>query len=135
MSVVKNVEDTRRAIASTDSKENNSDFKSVKSMTDDERNYFRRTALAKGLPEEYVDNMFAVEDNSSADTSIEASIRDIMASTLAVDTKKAAVGGLVKTAMLDSENIARLKKYWKDDLGYGDEAWIDDLFTTKYDKK
>jgi len=135
MTVVKNAEQTRKTVASVSTKKsNNSVFKTVKSMTDDERNYFRRVALDKGLPEEYVTSMFAVENTSSTGNSVETSIRDIMASTLNVDTKRAAIGGLVKTAVLDSENISRLKKYWKDELGYGDEAWIDDLFTTKYNK-
>lgn len=134
MKVVKNEEQTRKAVASVKAPVvNESVFKTVKSMTDDERNYFKKVAIAKGLPEEYVTSMFAVE-NTVEDNSAELSIRDIMASSLNSDTKKAAIGGLVKTATLDKENINRLKKYWKDELGYGDEEWIDDLFTTKYDK-
>jgi len=134
MKVVKNEEQTRKAVASVKTPVvNESVFKTVKSMTDDERNYFKKVAIAKGLPEEYVTSMFAVE-NTVEDNSAELSIRDIMASSLNSDTKKAAISGLVKTATLDKENINRLKKYWKDELGYGDEEWIDDLFTTKYDK-
>lgn len=134
MKVVKNVEQTQKTITNAKAAAaNNSVFKTVKSMTDDERNYFQKVAIAKGLPEEYVTSMFAVE-NTSTDNSAEVSIRDIMASALNTDTKKAAIGGLVKTATLDKENINRLKKYWKEELGYGDEEWIDDLFTTKYDK-
>jgi len=133
MKVVKNEEQTRKAIASVKTPVNESVFKTVKSMTDDERNYFKKVAIAKGLPEEYVTSMFAVE-NTVEDNPTELSIRDIMASSLNSDTKKAAISGLVKTATLDKENINRLKKYWKDELGYGDEEWIDDLFTTKYDK-
>jgi len=129
MTVVKNAEQTKQAIASVSDEE--PIFKTVKSMTDDERKYFRKVALSKGLPEEYVNSMFSVEENN-VEASVEDSIRDIMASTLNPETKKVAIGGLVKTAVLDNENIARLKKYWKDELGYGDEEWIDDLFTTKY---
>lgn len=128
MTVVENAEETKKAIAKV---KDSGVFKTVKSMTDDERNYFRRIALDRGMPEEYVDSMFnsgAEESHSEA----EASIRDIMSSELSESTKKAAISGLVKTAVLDNENISRLKKYWKDELGYGDEEWIDDLFTTKY---
>lgn len=134
MKVVKNVEQTQKTVTSAKtSTDNSSVFKTVKSMTDDERNYFQKVAIAKGFPEEYVASMFAVEA-TPIDNSTEVSIRDIMASALNTDTKKAAIGGLVKTATLDKENINRLKKYWKEELGYGDEEWIDDLFTTKYDK-
>lgn len=134
MKVVKNASQTRKAVASVQTPDvNESVFKTVKSMTSDERNYFKKIAIAKGLPEEYVTSMFAVE-NTVEENPTEINIRDIMASALNSDTKKAAISGLVKTATLDKENINRLKKYWKEDLGYGDEAWIDDLFTTKYDK-
>lgn len=136
MTVVSNDEKIRKTVASAknaSTPSSDSVFKTVKSMTNDERNYFRRVALDRGLPEEYVASMFA-EETPSNDSSVELNIRDIMASALNVETKKAAIGGLVKTAVLDNENISRLKKYWKDELGYGDEAWIDDLFTTKYDK-
>lgn len=138
MTVVKNAEQTRQAVASVanvkTAKVEDNAFKTVKSMTGDEKNYFRRIALDKGMPEEYVNSMFASdEDTTSASSDVE-NIRDIMASNLNSETKKAAIGGMAKVAKLDNENIARLKKYWKEELGYGDEAWIDDLFTNKYDK-
>lgn len=129
MTVVENAEETKKAIAKVN--KDSGVFKTVKSMTDDERNYFRRIALDRGMPEEYVDSMFASAVTESHNEA-EASIRDIMSSELSESTKKAAISGLVKTAVLDNENISRLKKYWKDELGYGDEEWIDDLFTTKY---
>jgi hypothetical protein len=58
-----------------------------------------------------------------------------MAAELPVEVKKAAVEGLVKTATLSDADYNRLRDYWKNELGYGDEEWIDDLFSSKYDKK
>ena len=29
---------------------------------------------------------------------------------------------------LDSANINRCKDYWKNELGYGDPEWVDELF-------
>lgn len=129
MTVVENAEETKKALAKVS--KDSGVFKTVKSMTDDERNYFRRIALDRGMPEEYVESMFNTTVEASQNEA-ETSIRDIMSSELNESTKKAAISGLVKTAVLDNENISRLKKYWKDELGYGDEEWIDDLFTTKY---
>ncbi len=140
MKIVSNEEQTRKSIASANvvkpktSNVNESPFKTVKSMTDDERDYFKKIAASKGMPEEYIASMFGTASNDVPDNSVELSIRDIMASNMNEATKKFAIDGLVKTASLDKENINRLKKYWKEELGYGDEEWIDDLFTTKYDK-
>jgi hypothetical protein len=42
---------------------------------------------------------------------------------------------MIKTATLSDADYSRLIDYWKNDLGYGDQDWIDALFTKKYDKK
>jgi hypothetical protein len=41
---------------------------------------------------------------------------------------------MVKTATLSDSDYSRLVDYWKNELGYGDQEWIDALFTKKYDK-
>jgi len=136
MTVVESAENTQKAVtASTNSAKNSeTGFKTVKSMTEDEKDYFRKVALSKGFPAEYVNSMFAVAEADNAQKlDAENAIRELMASAaFSVEAKKSAVSSLIKTAVLDNENIARLKKYWKEDLGYGDEEWVDDLFTTKY---
>jgi hypothetical protein len=40
---------------------------------------------------------------------------------------------MVKTATLSNADYSRLVNYWKNELGYGDVAWINELFTKKYD--
>jgi len=136
VSVVKKAEEAKQVLASaksdaTAATDSGETFKKVSAMSTDERQALAARAIAQGFPKEYVEHMFGrFEPEITAE---EKSIRDVMAAELPKETKIAAVSGLVKTAKLDSENIARLKRYWKEELGYGDEAWIDDLFTTKYD--
>jgi hypothetical protein len=57
-----------------------------------------------------------------------------MASQLDSKVKIAAVSSMVKTATLTDADYSRLVDYWKNELGYGDQEWIDALFTKKYDK-
>ena len=56
-----------------------------------------------------------------------------MSSELSENVKKAAVASMVKTATLTDADYSRLIRYWKEELGYGDQEWIDALFTKKYD--
>jgi hypothetical protein len=57
-----------------------------------------------------------------------------MSSKLTENVKKAAVSSMVKVATLTDADYSRLVDYWKNELGYGDQEWIDALFTKKYDK-
>jgi hypothetical protein len=58
-------------------------------------------------------------------------IKQVMASNLNVNTKKQVVASIIKVAELDSANINRCKDYWKNELGYGDPEWVDELFNSK----
>lgn len=107
-------------------------FKDVTSMCSNERKAFAKRAEALGFPKEYVEQMLGT---TAADNHTEDEIRETMAAKLPMNARKAAVAEVVRTAMLDDEQVKRCVKYWKEDLGYGDAEWIDDLFKTKYDSK
>ena len=91
---------------------------------------FAQKALAEGFPQEYVD---AILGNNEPEVDNTSEIRNIMSSDLSMNVKKSAVTSMVKTATLSNADYARLIKYWKEELGYGDQEWIDALFTKKYD--
>ena len=108
-------------------------FVKSSSMTSAMKSAFAQKALAEGFPVEYVqarlgENVVKVADNTSA-------IKNVMASELEINTKIAAASSMIKTATLSDADYSRLIDYWKNDLGYGDQEWIDALFTKKYDKK
>ena len=94
---------------------------------------FAQKALAEGFPVEYIQarlgEMPAVEVDNTSD------IKSVLASSLDVNTKIAAASSMIKTATLTDADYSRLVDYWKNELGYGDQDWIDALFTKKYDKK
>jgi hypothetical protein len=60
-----------------------------------------------------------------------AEIKQVMASNLNNNIKKQVVASIVKEASLDAANINRCKDYWKNELGYGDPEWVDELFDSK----
>ena len=59
----------------------------------------------------------------------------IKSTALDLNIKVAAASSMIKTATLSDADYSRLVDYWKNELGYGDQDWIDALFTKKYDKK
>jgi len=92
---------------------------------------FAAKALAEGFPQEYIDAMLGETVVASNDL---AEIKNVMASELNSNVKKAAVSSMIKVATLTDSDYSRLVDYWKNELGYGDQEWIDALFTKKYDK-
>lgn len=92
---------------------------------------FIKKAQAAGFPQEYIDAMLGTPAHTESNEVAE--IKNVMASELTGNVKKAAVTGLVKVATLTNADYDRLKRYWKEELGYGDQEWIDELFTKKYD--
>ena len=138
MSVIASTESTRKVLAgvkkitiktakTTDSK----GFKTVAAMNSAEKNEFVRKVVASGFPREYALAMLG--DQKQGITAAEQAMRDVMSSNMPDDTKRVVLSGMVKEAKLDSEQVSRQLRYWKDDLGYGDKEWVDDLFSTKYD--
>jgi hypothetical protein len=92
---------------------------------------FIKKAQAAGFPQEYIDAMLGTSAHTENNDVVE--IKNVMASELNNNIKKSAVTGLVKVATLTNADYDRLKRYWKEELGYGDQEWIDELFTKKYD--
>ncbi len=102
-------------------------------MTPAMKTAFAQKALAEGFPVEYIqarlgEMPISVKDNTSE-------IKSVLASDLEINTKIAAASSMIKTATLTDADYSRLVDYWKNELGYGDQDWIDALFTKKYDKK
>lgn len=102
-------------------------------MTQAMKTAFAQKALAEGFPVEYIQARLgempvSVKDNTSE-------IKSVLASDLEINTKIAAASSMIKTATLSDADYSRLVDYWKNELGYGDQDWIDALFTKKYDKK
>ncbi len=138
MTIVAQAEEAARVAETSGQKtvtaaaENDEDgLKLVSAMNTAEKNTFRKMAEKNGFSAEYIDAVLG-KPVTVASTE-EESIREVMSSALTESTKKTAIAGLIRTAKLDNENISRLKRYWKEELGYGDAAWVDDLFTSKYD--
>ena len=102
-------------------------------MTPAMKTAFAQKALAEGFPVEYIQARIGEVATQKADNT--AKIRSVLASKLDHNTKIAAASSMIKTATLSDADYSRLIDYWKNDLGYGDQDWIDALFTKKYDKK
>ena len=108
-----------------------SEMKKASSLSNKAKQAFAAKALAEGFPVEYVEAMLG---NNPAKTDNLKEIKNVMASQLDSKVKIAAVSSMVKTATLTDADYSRLVDYWKNELGYGDQEWIDALFTKKYDK-
>ncbi len=124
--LVQNVEDNQvRTASSVDN-----DFAPVNRLTTASKRAFASKAAELGFPQEYVEAMLGttkVADNLSE-------IKKVLSSDLESNVKIAAASSMVKTATLSDADYSRLVDYWKNELGYGDQEWIDALFTKKYDK-
>jgi hypothetical protein len=124
--LVQNVEnDSVRTASSADN-----DFAPINKLTTASKKAFASKAAELGFPQEYVQAMLGttkVADNLSK-------IKKVLSSDLESNVKIAAASSMVKTATLSDSDYSRLVDYWKNELGYGDQEWIDALFTKKYDK-
>ena len=89
---------------------------------------FAAKAIASGFPSEYVEAML---NTPVAEAPAVNEIKQIMASNLNPSTKKQVVASMIKESALDAANINRCKDYWKNELGYGDPEWVDELFNSK----
>jgi hypothetical protein len=107
-------------------------FVKVSQLNEASKKAFASKALAQGFPKEYVEAILGESKVEVADKTVE--IRNVMSSELSENVKKAAVSSMVKVATLSDADYSRLIDYWKNELGYGDQEWIDALFTKKYDK-
>jgi hypothetical protein len=128
--LVAKVASQEKTVKTASTRKSSDEFVKVSNLDSSAKRSFASKAIAEGFPKEYVDailgNNIVVADNT-------VEIRKVMASTLAPSIKKSAVSSMVKTATLTNADYSRLIKYWKEELGYGDQEWIDALFTKKYD--
>lgn len=133
-SLVKQASSTKTTITANRSTKTkavaNNGFVKISELNHRAKAAFAEKALAEGFPSEYVNAVLGEAFNSAEKTE---EIKRVMSSGLEVNVKKAAVKSMVKTATLSSADYSRLVNYWKNELGYGDVAWINELFTKKYD--
>ena len=110
-----------------------SEMKEAKAFSSAARQAFAAKALAEGFPIEYV-NARLGETTAPASDNL-SDIKNVLASDLDTNVKVAAASSMIKVATLSDADYSRIIDYWKNELGYGDQEWIDALFTKKYDKK
>lgn len=110
-----------------------SEMKEAKAFSSAARKAFAAKAIAEGFPIEYVNARLG---NATAPVADKLSdIKNVLASDLETNVKVAAASSMIKVATLSDADYSRIIDYWKNELGYGDQEWIDALFTKKYDKK
>ena len=103
-------------------------FVKASALNNNAKKAFAAKAVAAGFPAEYVEAML---NTPAAESPKVAEIKQVMASNLNNNIKKQVVASIVKEASLDAANINRCKDYWKNELGYGDPEWVDELFDNK----
>jgi len=119
-----------KVVASKSANTSTNGFVKISQMSRSAKAAFAEKALSEGFPMEYVHAVLGEAFNSAEKTE---EIKRVMSSNLEVNVKRAAVKSMVKTATLSNADYSRLVNYWKNELGYGDVAWINELFTKKYD--
>ena len=103
-------------------------FVKASALNKNAKQAFAAKAIASGFPAEYVEAML---NTTVAETPAVNEIKQVMASNLNPSTKKQVVASMIKESALDAANINRCKDYWKNELGYGDPEWVDELFSSK----
>jgi hypothetical protein len=111
--------------ATTRTAKNTSEFVKAQDLNASAKNAFAAKAIASGFPAEYVEAML---NTPVAEAPAVAEIKQVMASNLNPNVKRTVVASMIKESELDSANINRCKDYWKNELGYGDPEWVDELF-------
>jgi hypothetical protein len=117
--------ETRKAVAQKTAEPT---FVKASALNNSAKKAFAAKAVAAGFPAEYVEAML---NTPVAESPKVAEIKQVMASNLNNNIKKQVVASIVKEASLDAANINRCKDYWKNELGYGDPEWVDELFDNK----
>jgi hypothetical protein len=109
-----------------------SEMKEAKAFSSAARKAFAAKALAEGFPIEYINARLGETSAPAVDKL--SDIKNVLASDLNTNVKVAAASSMIKVATLSDADYSRIVDYWKNELGYGDQEWIDALFTKKYDK-
>jgi hypothetical protein len=103
----------------------NDSFTKASQLNNGAKQAFAAKAIASGFPAEYVEAML---NTPVTEKPVVVEIKQVMASNLTKNVKKTVVANMIKESELDSANINRCKDYWKNELGYGDPEWVDELF-------
>jgi hypothetical protein len=96
-----------------------------------EKQVIAQRLIDNGFPVEYVEATLGMYESAPSISAEETQIREVMSSSLNTSTKRTAIAGLVKVAELSQEQLNRCIRFWVDELGYGDEEWVRDLFAKK----
>jgi hypothetical protein len=129
--VAEKMEDEKEAAMDKEC-EKDAEMKEVKAFSSAARRAFAAKALAEGFPIEYVNARLG--ETSTPEVDNLSDIKNVLASGLETNVKVAAASSMIKVATLSDADYSRIIDYWKNELGYGDQEWIDALFTKKYDK-
>jgi hypothetical protein len=100
-------------------------------LKNNEKQVIAQRLIENGFPVEYVEATLGMYEQEPSISAEEIQIREVMSSSLNDSTKRTAVAGLVKVAELSQEQLNRCIRFWVDELGYGDEQWVRDLFAKK----
>jgi hypothetical protein len=133
--LVQNVEAAEAAEAAKEvvaEKKQPEGFLKTSQMTNEMKKAFAAKAIAEGFPVEYVNARLGETSTPAVDKL--SDIKNVLASDLNTNVKVAAASSMIKVATLSDADYSRIVDYWKNELGYGDQEWIDALFTKKYDK-
>jgi hypothetical protein len=133
--VAAKMDDEKEVADMEDEKEtaDKSSMKEAKAFSSAARKAFAAKALAEGFPIEYINARLGEKSAPTVDKL--SDIKNVLASDLNTNVKVAAASSMIKVATLTDADYSRIVDYWKNELGYGDQEWIDALFTKKYDKK
>ena len=133
--VAAKMDDEKEVADMEDEKEtaDKSSMKEAKAFSSAARKAFAAKALAEGFPIEYINARLG--ETSAPKVDRLSDIKNVLASDLNTNVKVAAASSMIKVATLTDADYSRIVDYWKNELGYGDQEWIDALFTKKYDKK
>jgi hypothetical protein len=131
--VAEKMDNEEKEAATKKESEEESEMKEAKAFSSAARKAFAAKALAEGFPIEYVNARLGETSAPAVDNL--SDIKNVLASGLETNVKVAAASSMIKVATLSDADYSRIVDYWKNELGYGDQEWIDALFTKKYDKK
>ena len=127
-SLVRKAETAEKAVRTASTVKKNDGFVAIGELNAAGKKAFAAKALAAGFPQEYIEAMI---NESPAPAENLTEIKEVMASNINLNVKKTVVANMMKVANLDAANINRCKDYWKNELGYGDPEWVDELFNNK----
>ena len=128
-SLVRQAEKSEKVVRTASTTKKNDDFVAIANLDANSKKVFAAKALAAGFPQEYVEAM--INETVAPKNDNLSEIKEVMASNINPNVKKTVVANMMKVANLDAANINRCKDYWKNELGYGDPEWVDELFDNK----